>query len=101
MRIKNFDQFLNEAEEKEKELFNADDTRRQLDKQDASAEEIDTYVKRTLSRYKVGDRYTQDVGAPGIGKFVYKVTRVTDKSIFGIYLDDESTVRDLDPSEVI
>lgn len=86
---------------KETELFNADDVRRQLQRQDASAEEIDDYIKRNLDRYKPGDRYSMDAGAPGIGKFVYKVTKVTHKSIFGIYLEDESTVRDLDPSEVI
>lgn len=101
MKIKTFNQFLNESEEKEKELFNADDVRRQLKKQDSNDEEINKYIERTLSHYKEGDVYTIDAGSPGIGKFAYRVTKVTDKCIFGIYLEDESNVRELDPSEVM
>ncbi len=98
--IKTFDQFINEKEGREEELFNADDVKRQLKKQNASDEEINRYIKLNMNK-KPGDTYSVDAGAPGIGKFVYKVTRVTDKCIYGVYLPDESDVRELDPSEVI
>jgi hypothetical protein len=104
--MKLFEEFENgltekKDEEKEQELFNSLDTRRALKKQSVSPEEIEKYIQQKLSFHKEGGRYMIDAGAPGIGKFIYKITRISkDGNIFGRYLPEESDVRDLDPSEV-
>ena len=52
-----------------------------------------------IDRYKPGDHCVIWAGAPGIGRVVYRVTRLDEKGLWGVEV--ENTIRELDPSECV
>ena len=77
---------------KEELISDFESTRKQMERQGATKEYIDGFIDRERKSAEKNKKYSIDAGSPGIGKFVYDVTKVTDKGIFGIYNDKESTV---------
>lgn len=54
---------------------------------------------RWIERYKVGEVFVADAGAPGTGHRSWKVTRIDAEGLWGIILED--TIRELEPWEVM
>ena len=78
---------------------------------DAEVELIPKYVYDGEGRRKISEIFTDwsqrstddtvsvSAAAPGIGKTVYRITRITEEAVYGVILED--TVRILSPSEVV
>lgn len=54
---------------------------------------------RWIERYKVGEVFVSEAGAPGTGHRSWKVIRIDAEGLWGILLQD--TIRELEPSEVM
>lgn len=54
-------------------------------------------VYEEWSKCQPGEEVCVSAAAPGTGRTVYRITRVTDKAVFGVIIDD--TVRILSPCE--
>jgi NADPH-dependent curcumin reductase CurA len=87
--------------QKEELLIDSVSTRKSLKQQGCSEETIYEYIQKDIFSRKVGDIYSVDAGSPGIGKFVYRITKVKNGKVFGIYLPDKSTVSILEPEDCI
>ena len=48
------------------------------------------------SKYKVGDNIAFHAGAPGIGKVVYKITKINDDGVWGIETENTISVPEPD-----
>jgi hypothetical protein len=51
-----------------------------------------------ISKYQIGDQLILYAGAPGIGQWQYKITKIDEKGLWAELLD--CNVRELTPSEV-
>lgn len=54
-------------------------------------------TKNDLSQYRVGQEIVRRAAAPGIGRWVYRVTRIDDWGVWGVL--EEDTVRVMEPWE--
>ena len=52
-----------------------------------------------IKNYEVGDAYVVWAGAPGTGKWIYRVTRIDKDGIWGV--EEHCDVRELSPDEVV
>jgi len=53
--------------------------------------------KRDLPDWKVGNRITESSAAPGIGSITWEVTRIDERGIWGIVV--ENSIREMTPAE--
>lgn len=91
---------LRMSEGKEKLLAELPDISYSYNAQDGSDGKTPVKVDNSKwwDKYNVGDTYVVSAGAPGTGRWVYKITRKTSTGVYGELVSN--TVRELDPSEV-
>lgn len=85
-----------ETSREEVELMDLNRDLKSLRKQGAPQELLDRYSKR-FKTYKIGDLYVVDAGAPGIGSWTYKITKISGGKLYGVELSNN--VRTLEPWE--
>ena len=52
-----------------------------------------------VAKYKVGELFVTEAGAPGFGSVSYIITRIDEEGIWGVLYEDKSGI--LEPRDVI